>query len=108
MGEVYDRIIIGDDTYDFVKGRENFRARLHEYFPEDRDAIDRYIELVRTTVRKAGLFFAEKAVPKPVAKVAGGAMRRPLMKLASRTTRETLDGGCWISVAMLSKTLLSR
>jgi all-trans-retinol 13,14-reductase len=91
MGEVYDRVIIGDDSYDFVKGRENFRAQLHEYFPDDRAAIDRYIELVRQAVRKAGLFFAEKAVPQPVAKVAGGLMRRPLMQLAKKTTRETLE-----------------
>ena len=91
MGETYDRIIIGDDSYDFVKGRENFRAQLHEYFPDERAAIDRYIELVRAAVRKAGLFFAEKAVPQPVAKVAGGLMRRPLMQLAKKTTRETLE-----------------
>lgn len=50
-----------------------------------------YIELVRTAVKKAGLFFAEKAVPEPIAKVASGLMRRPLMKLAAKTTRETLE-----------------
>ena len=91
MGEVYDRVWIGDDSYDFVKGRENFRAKLHGYFPEEREAIDQYIELVRTIVRKSGLYFAEKAVPQPIAKVAGGLMRRPLMKLAGKTTRETLE-----------------
>ena len=33
MGEVYDKIIIGDKTYDFVKGVENFKAQMIEYFP---------------------------------------------------------------------------
>ena len=40
MGEVYDRIILGDRAYDFVKGVEPFRAKMHEYFPSDKDAID--------------------------------------------------------------------
>ena len=65
MGEVYDRVIIGDDAYDFVKGRESFRARMHEYFPSERGAIDRYLDLLSSTVRRTGLFFAEKPCRHP-------------------------------------------
>ena len=32
MGEVYDKIIIGDKTYDFVKGVKNFKAKMYEIF----------------------------------------------------------------------------
>ena len=32
MGEVYDRVIIGDKKYDFVKGVENFKKKLISYF----------------------------------------------------------------------------
>ena len=39
MGEVYDRIIIGDKSYDLVKGLENFKKQLIDYFPEEKDAI---------------------------------------------------------------------
>ena len=91
MGEVYDRIILGDKSYDFVKGEENFRAKMHGYFPSDKDAIDRYLEAVGTTTKKATLFFAEKAVPPFVSTLFGGAMRRPVMKEATRTTREVLE-----------------
>jgi all-trans-retinol 13,14-reductase len=91
MGEVYDKIIIGDDEYEFVKGREAWRTRMHEYFPSDQEAIDRYLDLLRSTYRKAGLFFAEKSVPPLVARLAGGLMRRPLLRRAGRTTRETLE-----------------
>ncbi|MBL4634594.1 MAG: NAD(P)/FAD-dependent oxidoreductase [Kofleriaceae bacterium] len=31
MGEVYDTIVIGDDRYDLVKGRDNFKRKLKEY-----------------------------------------------------------------------------
>ena len=46
MGEVYDKIIVGNKTFDFVKGVENFRSKLKSYFPKDSIAIDKYIELV--------------------------------------------------------------
>jgi all-trans-retinol 13,14-reductase len=91
MGEVYDRIYLGDNAYDLVKGYENYRAKLHGYFPSDKDAIDRYLEKVVETAKKAQLFFAEKAVPPFVSTLFGGMMRRPTLKEATRTTREVLE-----------------
>ncbi|MGB8330500.1 MAG: NAD(P)/FAD-dependent oxidoreductase [Polyangiales bacterium] len=91
MGDVYDRIIIGESSYDFVKGRENFRAQMHEYFPRDKDAIDEYLEKVVATAKKAQLFFAEKAMPPLVSTLFGGMMRRPIVKEALRTTRDVLE-----------------
>ena len=91
MGDVYDRIIIGDRSYDFVKGRERFREKLHGYFPKETRAIDRYLEKIDATSKKGQLFFAEKAVPNLVSSVVGGLMRRPLLKEARVTTREVLE-----------------
>ncbi|KPK52925.1 MAG: FAD-dependent oxidoreductase [Myxococcales bacterium SG8_38_1] len=91
MGEVYDRIYLGDNAYDLVKGYENFRAQIHEYFPQDEAAIDQYLEKVVATVKKAQMFFAEKAVPPFVSTLFGGMMRRPTLKEATRTTREVLE-----------------
>ena len=36
MGEVYDRIIIGEDQYDLVKGRRKFYQETHRVFPRGR------------------------------------------------------------------------
>lgn len=91
MGEVYDRIILGDKSYDLVKGYENLRSQLHGYFPSDKEAIDQYLAKVVSTVKKAQLYFAEKATPPFVSKLFGGMMRRPTLKEASRTTREVLE-----------------
>ena len=33
LGDVYDTIIVGDDRYPFVAGRERFRQTMHERFP---------------------------------------------------------------------------
>ncbi len=91
MGEVYDRIYLGDNSYDFVKGLEGFRAKMHEYFPHERDAIDAYLEKIISTVKKAQMFFAEKAVPPFVSTLFGGMMRRGAFKESQHTTREVLE-----------------
>lgn len=92
MGEVYDRIIIGDDKYDFVKGRRRFRERMCEYFPHESAAIDKYLELIGRTAKASHLFFAEKVVPKPIANVVGPLMRYPMLRHARRTTLEVMRG----------------
>ena len=40
MGEVYDKIIIGGKSYDFVRGVQNFKEQLYEYFPLKKEAIN--------------------------------------------------------------------
>ncbi|MCA9678320.1 MAG: NAD(P)/FAD-dependent oxidoreductase [Kofleriaceae bacterium] len=92
MGEVYDQIVIGDDVYDFVRGREAWRRRMHDYFPRSRDAIDRYLDLVRATVRRSRRFFMEKALPPSVARFVGGALRYPGLRDARRTAGEVING----------------
>jgi all-trans-retinol 13,14-reductase len=60
MGEVYDKIIIGNKTYDFVKGVKNFKAKMHEYFPNEKNAIDNYIELVYKSNKSMKKFYMDK------------------------------------------------
>ena len=49
MPDVYDRISIGDRSYEFPTGIERFRARIGDSFPEERKAIDEYIAAVFAT-----------------------------------------------------------
>jgi all-trans-retinol 13,14-reductase len=37
MGDVYDRIVFGDRSYDFVKGVEPFREKMKNYFHSEAD-----------------------------------------------------------------------
>ncbi len=92
MGEVYDRIILGDRAYDYVAGAEAFTARMKEYFPDEATAIDRYVALIRKVPKWSGLYFAEKAMPDMLAKVVGPLLRAPFMRWARRTTAEVLEG----------------
>jgi all-trans-retinol 13,14-reductase len=92
MPEVYDRVIIGDRAYDLVAGAERFRARMKSYFPGEGAAVDRYIAAVRSCMKWMNLYSAEKAVPRPVAALAGGLMRAPFLRWAGRTTADVLRG----------------
>jgi all-trans-retinol 13,14-reductase len=90
MGDAYDRFVIGGRAYDFVAGAGRFRASLKDQFPAEARAIDRYVELVRTAAGASQLYFAEKALPAPLAWLAGPFLRRPFLRYAGRTTAEVL------------------
>ena len=86
MGEVYDRIVIGDKTYDFKKGVSNFKDQLKVYFPGEEKAIDDYVDLVFQVSKASRSFFAEKAMPKAMQAMLGGQMRKPYLKYATQST----------------------
>ncbi len=90
MGEVYDRIVIGDDIYDYKKGVTNFKTEMIEAFPQEADAIQKYIELVFLANKSAKNFYLEKAMPPLMSKISGNFMRKPFLKLAKQTTDEVL------------------
>ena len=90
MGEVYDTIVIGDDRYDLVAGREQFRARMHGYFPHQTQAIDRYLTELRETTHRSKRYFLEKALPPALGALASPALRWPAHRDTRRTVREVL------------------
>lgn len=91
MEPEYDRIILGDEEYGFVAGRENFADMLKQRFPGEEKAIDDYVELIREISRKTPKFFAGQAMPPWLAKCYN--LIRPLLvpKEFFQTTREVLE-----------------
>ena len=69
MDPVYDRIILGDEHFDFVAGKENFKDSLKQRFPDDTVAIDQYVDLVTTTTKYMAAVSQTKAMPRPLAKL---------------------------------------
>lgn len=90
MGEVYDKIVIGDNAYDLVKGVENFKNKLTEYFPGEEKAIDEYVRLVFESTKTAQKFYLDKALPPLVSKVMGKSIRQPYYNFSDKTTYEVL------------------
>ena len=92
MGEVYDRVFLGDDfRFDFPRGEAALRARLHETFPAERAAIDRYFALVHEAVAAMHDFLATRAYPRLVGAVLKPLARRRFFRLSDRTTRQVLE-----------------
>lgn len=91
LPNVYDRFIIEGRTFEYAAGLERFREGLRQSFPGEIRAIDRYLAAVQACNRASGLYYAEKAVPTPVAALAGSLMRVPYTRWARHTTREVLE-----------------
>ena len=91
MGEVYDKIIIGDKKYDFVKGVENFKNKLISYFPKESEAISKYIKIVFDCNKTMKKFYIEKALPTFVSSFFGYFFRKKYLKYASKTTYEIIS-----------------
>lgn len=90
MPDVYDRVEIAGRSYEFPSGRERFRARMKEYFPAESQAIDDYLTAVLTAAHASKMYFAEKAIPGPVARLIGPLMRSRFLRYAGRTTAQVL------------------
>ena len=90
IGEVYDKIIIGDKHYDFVKGVKNFKKQMVAYFPEEEQAINEYVNLVFLAVKKSKNYYISKAIPPFINKLIGRFMKTPFYKLSDKTTYEVL------------------
>jgi all-trans-retinol 13,14-reductase len=91
MGEVYDRIIIGDQTYDFVKGVKNFIAKMCEYFPGEEKAIRDYVDLVFKANKTSRNFYINKALSPLESRLSSMVMRRPYLKFSDKTTYDVLS-----------------
>lgn len=92
MPDVYDQVRIADRVYEFPTGMDRFRDSLLQSFPAEGAAIDRYLAAVLSCVKASNGYFAEKAIPRIAARLAGAWMRAPFLRWANSTTAEVLAG----------------
>ena len=88
--EVYDRIYLGSESFDLVAGVQRFRQQMVRYFPEEGQAIDRYLELIRAVSRSTSMFFLHKALPDGLAKVLRRPLTRRFLQYSDQTTESVL------------------
>ncbi|UZE96516.1 phytoene desaturase family protein [Alkalimarinus alittae] len=92
MDQLYDRIVIGDKTYDYLAGKEPFKKQMKEYFPTEGEAIDQYVELLGNVSKLVPRYFAGQALPKLAAVVYNKARHYMLPDYFFKSTREVLEG----------------
>lgn len=91
MEDPYDQAIFPDKTYDFISGHKNFLEKMLSYFPEERKALETYLELIKTAVKKADSFFAFKAMPPVLGKPLSYLFDHRFHKYSDQTVYEVLS-----------------
>ena len=91
MGEVYDVAHIDGSQYEFKSGVENFKKQLKVYFPNESDAIDRYLKIIAKSNKRASAFFFEKSFKPFLSNSIGRIIRRRFRKYSEPTTWEVLS-----------------
>lgn len=92
MDAHYDRIILGDKIYDYVAGREEFKAEIKRHFPGEAAAIDRYVDLLSEVSAKVPRFFAGQALPRSLGVLYSKLRRYWLPDYFFKPTLEVLEG----------------
>ncbi len=92
MDPVYDKIIIGDESFDFIAGTDNFIKSLSQKFPDDQEAINNYVNLVRDVSFNSNKFFAAQALPRWMVKAFHWLRPKFVRPEYFQTTRQVLEG----------------
>lgn len=90
MPEDYDHLLLGDRRYQLVASFERLRGRLAEYFPQRLPEIDGYLKAVQASNARAERYFASKALPAILARLAGPLLCSPFFRYSDRTTAAVL------------------
>lgn len=92
MNNCYDRIVIGDKSFDLVTGKISFINELIKYFPDESPAIKKYMDLLFKVEGNMQLFFSDRLVPKWLASLIKPWSKLRLPSFFKKTTYEVLKG----------------
>lgn len=91
MPDPYDRICFGETIYDYVSGKDAFIEKMVSYFPNEREAIVSYIDLVKRVNGQSKNYFTEKILPKVLHGVTKHFYSSFFRRFAKLTTKEVID-----------------
>ena len=90
MGDVYDKIIIGNDHYDYLTGKENQIKNLIGHFPEEKEAIEKYFALLEKNGVLNSMYFGFRSAPPFIGKILNFLFNKGFYKYSDKTTYEVL------------------
>lgn len=91
MGDVYDTAFFGTEKFEFKKGKDEYKNALIEYFPDEKDKIEAYCDLLFKLQKKSIMYHAWKVLPAFVRPFTAPFFRGPYLKYAGITTDQMLD-----------------
>lgn len=91
MDTHFDRIFLGQDSYDLVATPKAYRAELLKHFPEEEKAIDEYFRRIAEAAGAMRLITLEKMLPGPAAALARRWRQWRTPAWLNQTTRSVLE-----------------
>ncbi len=91
MDSVYDRIFLGNETYDLVAGQDAFALNLKQKFPDEHQAIDRYLSMIKKAHNGVRLFTVNKILPTFLQKIVAPIIKKIQPDYINKTTYEVLS-----------------
>lgn len=92
MPDVYNKVVIGERSYDFVSGSARFADQMKSYFPAEVAAIDQYLTLIAGANKAAKAYFADRALPEAAASESRDANASDFLAYSRQTVTQVLRG----------------
>lgn len=92
MGDAYDDVIIGEKKFHYLAGKEAFKQEMKVRFPEEAEAVDRYVSLLHEVSGRVPRFFAGQALPRILGVPYNKVRHKLLPDYFFKTTYEVLSG----------------
>ena len=91
MDPCYDRIWIGEQSYDLIAGRQEFKASLLQHFPQAEKVLDRYLGLLDQVNKAMPLYTTSRLLPDLLNRAWSPLQKQLLPKFMFQTTAQVLD-----------------
>lgn len=92
LGPVYDEFHFPDDFHiDFPDNPKQFRQNLVDAFPEEEEAIDEYLRLVREISGEMRAYYLARLAPKGFRRLSSMVVARKAQEYFEQTTKDALD-----------------
>ena len=90
MSDNYDRIIFPDKSYDLIAPKSKFIETMCEYFPEEKDAINKYVKTVKEVNRTMFKYFGAKTLSGLKEFLLYNYLTKDFFKYSDKTTYQAL------------------
>ncbi|MEM7182889.1 MAG: NAD(P)/FAD-dependent oxidoreductase [Spirochaetota bacterium] len=91
LPSLYNRIVIEDRLYEIHASKEEFLAKMTEYFPQETDALQRYMQLVKEVTQSSNGYFADRTQHPANLQDSNGKAKNTFYKYSQRTVLEVLS-----------------
>jgi all-trans-retinol 13,14-reductase len=93
LGDIYEEMYYPDDfSIKFPNHPKKFRENLVEAFPEEEDAIDRYLSLIKEVSSAMRPYYLSKILPKWASGMGDSLLANKAQKFLEMRTKDVIDG----------------